>query len=47
MQQSIDELSEEVNSVSINSMDQLNSRLPLSVQNAGLGRSEVRIESFN
>jgi hypothetical protein len=47
MQQSIDELSEEVNSVSINSMDQLNSRLPLSVQSAGLGRSEVRIESFN
>ncbi|XP_066321688.1 AUGMIN subunit 6 [Miscanthus floridulus] len=42
MQQSIDELSEEVNSVSINSMDQLNSRLPLSVQSAGLGRSEER-----
>jgi hypothetical protein len=43
MQQSIEELSEEVNSVS-NPMDLLNSRLPLS---AGLGRSEVRIKSFN
>ncbi|NP_001145206.1 AUGMIN subunit 6 [Zea mays] len=40
MQQSIDELSEEVNSVSINSMDQLNSRLPLPVQIAGFGTSE-------
>ncbi|CAL4969689.1 unnamed protein product [Urochloa decumbens] len=38
MQQSIEELSEEVNSV--NPIDQLNSRLPLSVQSAGLGRSE-------
>ncbi|OEL28836.1 AUGMIN subunit 6 [Dichanthelium oligosanthes] len=40
MQQSIEELSEEVNSVS-DPMDQLNSRPPLSVQNAGLGRSEL------
>ncbi|XP_062218911.1 AUGMIN subunit 6-like isoform X2 [Phragmites australis] len=40
MQLSIAELSEEVNSLSSNPMDQLNSRLPLSVQNAGLGRPE-------
>jgi hypothetical protein len=33
-----------VNSVSINSMDQLNSRLPLPVQIAGFGTSEVRIK---
>nr|CAB3484068.1 unnamed protein product [Digitaria exilis] len=39
MQLSIEELSEEVNSVS-NPMDKLNSRLQLSVQNTGLGRSE-------
>jgi hypothetical protein len=39
MQQSIDEFSEEVNSVSINSMDQLNSRLPLPVQIAGFGHA--------
>ncbi|KAL6640307.1 hypothetical protein ACP70R_022156 [Stipagrostis hirtigluma subsp. patula] len=40
MQQSIAELSDEVNSVSSNPMDQLNSRLPLSGQSAGLGRPE-------
>nr|CAB3446521.1 unnamed protein product [Digitaria exilis] len=39
LQLSIEELSEEVNSVS-NPMDKLNSRLQLSVQNTGLGRSE-------
>ncbi|KAK8462073.1 hypothetical protein SEVIR_1G141600v4 [Setaria viridis] len=44
MQQSIEELSEEVNCVS-NPIDQLNSRLPLSVQNAGLGRSEQESSS--
>jgi hypothetical protein len=45
MQQSIEELSEEVNCVS-NPINQLNSRLPLSVQNAGLGRSEVRTKAL-
>lgn len=40
MQQSITELSEEVNSVPSNPMDQTNSRQLLSVQNTGLGRPE-------
>ncbi|KAJ1279129.1 hypothetical protein BS78_04G132100 [Paspalum vaginatum] len=40
MQQSIEELSEEVNSVSCNPIDPLNARLSLSIQNARLGRSE-------
>ncbi|XP_062223423.1 AUGMIN subunit 6-like isoform X2 [Phragmites australis] len=40
MQQSITELSEEVNNISSNPMGQLNSRLSLSVQSAGLGRPE-------
>ncbi|GJN19653.1 hypothetical protein PR202_gb06950 [Eleusine coracana subsp. coracana] len=40
MQQSIAELSEEVTSSSSNPMDQLHSRLPLSVQNTGLARPE-------
>ncbi|KAE8777001.1 AUGMIN subunit 6 [Hordeum vulgare] len=40
MQQSITELSEEVNSVPSNSMDQTNSRQLLSVQNTVLGRPE-------
>ncbi|TVU32370.1 hypothetical protein EJB05_24097 [Eragrostis curvula] len=40
MQQSIAELSEEVNSASPNPMDQLHSRLALPVQNTGHGRTE-------
>jgi hypothetical protein len=44
MQQSIAELSEEVSSVSSNPMDQLHSRLPMSVQNTGLARPEVRMQ---
>ncbi|CAM0950233.1 unnamed protein product [Alopecurus aequalis] len=40
MQQSITELSEEVNSVPSNPVDQTNSRQSLSAQNAGFGRSE-------
>jgi hypothetical protein len=45
MQQSIAGLSEEVSSVSSNPMDQLHSRLPMSVQNTGLARPEVRMQS--
>ncbi|KAG8070595.1 hypothetical protein GUJ93_ZPchr0006g40857 [Zizania palustris] len=40
MQQSIADLSEEVNSVSSNPIDQMISRLSLSMQNSGLGRPE-------
>uniref|UniRef100_A0A0E0JZA5 HAUS augmin-like complex subunit 6 N-terminal domain-containing protein n=1 Tax=Oryza punctata TaxID=4537 RepID=A0A0E0JZA5_ORYPU len=40
MQQSIADLSEEVNSVSSNPMDKIISRLSPSVQNSGLGRAE-------
>ncbi|KAK3156690.1 hypothetical protein QOZ80_2AG0110550 [Eleusine coracana subsp. coracana] len=40
MQQSIAELSEEVSISSSNPMDQLHSRMPLSVQNTGLARPE-------
>ena len=42
MQQSITELSEEVNSVPSNPVDQTNSRQSLSAQNIGFGRPEVR-----
>jgi hypothetical protein len=42
MQQSIADLSEEVNSVSSNPMDKIISRLSPSVQNSGFGRAEVR-----